>query len=98
MKMAKAREQVQPAKRRVTFKLDRPEAKEVSVAGGFNEWKPGAHKMKKGADGLWRKAVILPAGRYEYKFVVDGEWVNDPANDQLLPNIFGSSNNVLDVR
>jgi hypothetical protein len=63
-----------------------------------NEWKPGADKMKKGADGLWSKAVMLPPGRYEYKFVVDGGWVNDPANDQLLPNIFGTSNNVLDVR
>ena len=31
----------------------------------------------------------------EYKFVVDGEWRNDPNNDQVVHNSFGTLNNLL---
>ena len=84
-------------KRRATFRLDEPDAHEVGVGGGFNEWNPGAHRMKKSASGSWSKVVVLPPGRYEYKFVADGSWRNDPGNDQILPNVHGTANSVLIV-
>jgi hypothetical protein len=40
--------------------------------------------------------VSLPPGRYEYKFIVDGEWVEDPKADSV-PNEFGSRNSVIHV-
>ncbi|HAX97470.1 MAG TPA: glycoside hydrolase, partial [Candidatus Atribacteria bacterium] len=47
--------------------------------------------------GVWSKIILIAPGRYEYKFFVDGEWWNDPHNDQKVYNAFGSLNNVLSV-
>jgi hypothetical protein len=41
--------------------------------------------------------VLLPEGRFEYKFVVDHRWQTDPANDRYCPNGLGSLNSVLEV-
>ena len=38
---------------------------------------------------------MLPPGAYEYKFVVDGEWLTDPGNPEVRPNAFGTYNSVL---
>jgi hypothetical protein len=46
-------------------------------------------------DGRWVKELALPPGRYEYRLVVDGEWVDDPAATELIPNPFGTPNAVL---
>jgi hypothetical protein len=46
-------------------------------------------------DGKWAKELALPPGRYEYRFVVDGQWVDDPAATELIPNSFGTANAVL---
>ena len=84
-------------KRRVTFQLEMPRAEEVNLLGNFNHWEPGAHPMKERKDGLWARAVMLEPGRYEYKFLVDGRWQNDPGNPDFCENRFGSVNNVLTV-
>jgi hypothetical protein len=41
--------------------------------------------------------VWLPAGRYEYRFVVDGQWMSDPSAREYVQNTFGSTNCVLVV-
>lgn len=67
--------------REVTFEFAAPAgAERVSVAGSFNNWNKDAAVMERGPDGrTWRLTMTLPAGRYEYKFVVNGEtWVVDP--------------------
>ena len=54
----------------------------VHVAGTFNSWNPNANALE-GPDesGFFRTALVLPKGRHEYKFVIDGErWVSDPTN------------------
>jgi 5'-AMP-activated protein kinase regulatory beta subunit len=53
--------------------------------------------MKQGKNGVWTKTVMLFPGRYEYKFMVDGQWQNDPGNDQACLNPFGTHNNVIVV-
>jgi len=40
--------------------------------------------------------VDLPAGRHEYKFFVDGQWLHDP-NEEATDNGLGSYNNVVNV-
>lgn len=84
-------------KRRISFKLDAPGAHTVSITADFNNWDPGSHLMKKDKKGIWSKTIFIAPGRHEYKFVVDGEWWNDPRNDQTVFNSFGSINNVLTV-
>ena len=54
-------------------------AKNVSVAGNFNDWKPGELNLKK-VQGVWTLPMVLSAGNYNYKFIVDGAWITDPLN------------------
>lgn len=84
-------------KRRVTFLLKAPEAKEAMLMGDFNGWDKKSHPMKTAEGGMWKKILMLTPGRYEYKFLVDGEWRNDPENELLCPNDFGTHNNLLTV-
>ena len=81
--------------KRITFKLDAPEAQCVLLAGDFNAWEPEMHPLKKSSKGLWKKMISLAPGRYEYRFVVDGQWQNDPDCTTCAPNPFGGNNNVL---
>jgi len=53
--------------------------------------------MRKGADGVWRLNVPLKPGRHEYRFVVDGEWQDDPAAEYRTTNAMGGENCVKTV-
>src|SRR5215208_3445597 len=76
-----------------------PEANTVAVAGDFNEWNPQADMMKKTKAGWWRANVKLAPGRYQYRFVVDGEqWSEDPENPLKELNEFAAYNSILEVR
>jgi len=64
----------------VNFKLKGyPNAKNVYVAGSFANWEQGKVNMQKTIDG-WSVPVVLRSGNYDYKFIVDGEWITDPDN------------------
>ena len=71
-----------------------PAAKAVFVAGDFNGWDPLADRMVK-RNGTFCKRIRLEPGEYQFKFVVDGEWMADPAADAQVVNSFGSQNSVL---
>jgi hypothetical protein len=64
----------------VKFTYYDPAANEVYLAGEFNNWSTTATPMKRDPDGVWWIILPLPPGRYEYKFVVDGQWMADPMN------------------
>ena len=95
--MSRARQSKKTQKRRITFKLEASEAQKAILVGDFNSWDVKKHSMKRDDKGMWIKSITLAPGRYEYKFVVDGEWQNDPSNDQMVENSFGSHNNILTV-
>lgn len=63
----------------VQFELDQPAASQVFLAGEMTDWDQGKKPMIKSADGKWRVAVDLSPGQWVYKFVVDGQWIADPA-------------------
>ena len=84
-------------RRRVTFSFEAAEAKEVILMGDFNKWNQKKHPMRKDVNGIWSKTVIIPPGKYEYKFLVDGQWKEDPQNDQTCPNSFGTNNSVFNL-
>ena len=82
----------------VVFTLAAPAESEVFVAGTFNEWSPHADRLSnKGGGGVFSKTLRIPRGRHEYKFIVNGQWCNDPKNLACVSNAFGSMNNVLVV-
>lgn len=95
--MARVTTQSRMKRRKVTFSLEANNATEVILMGDFNNWNPQKHPMKKDANGLWQKAVIIPPGRYEYKFLVDGHWKKDPQNEYICSNSYGTYNNVINV-
>ncbi|MEO6168911.1 MAG: glycogen-binding domain-containing protein [Chitinophagales bacterium] len=78
-----------------TFVLkNHPNAKEVLLSGSFNNWvEPGYLMQKK--EGVWTLPVHLSAGKYTYKFVVDGKWIIDPDNPLYDENEYGTGNSVL---
>ena len=80
------------SKLKVTFSLAAPEAQTVLLAGDFTSWQQAPLALKKSKAGVWKKAVSLPAGRYEYRFLVDGEWRNDPLCTHRQQNEFGAEN------
>ncbi len=85
--------------REVDFVLECNGAEHVYVCGGFNDWHPACLRMIGNPDaGLWEKRLLLPPGRHEYKFVVDGKWLHDPDAGENVSNIYGSLNSVVEVR
>lgn len=73
-----------------------PQAQSVYVAGSFNGWDQKKTPLRKDGNG-WKATLQLAPGRYEYKFIVDGQWVCDPRAKECVQNDFGSSNSVLVV-
>jgi 1,4-alpha-glucan branching enzyme len=95
--MAKIKSKQKIKKRKVTFSMNSSDAEEVILVGDFNNWNPKKHPMQKDRNGMWVKTVIIPHGKYEYKFLVDGQWKEDPQNDQASLNCFGTYNNVFNL-
>ena len=81
----------------VHLRLCKTDAHQVCVAGSFNDWKPEETPLQREADGGWDVALSLAPGEYEYRFVVDGKWTDDPLARRHASNPFGSQNAVLHV-
>jgi len=80
------------------FKFYAPGAKKVILSGSFNNWDTKKLSAKKDSKGHWAVKVNLPKGRHEYKFIVDGSWVNDTNCSYCVPNSFGSQNCVREIK
>lgn len=61
-----------------------PKPKAVFLAGSFNGWNPIAEAMVDDGAGVFTLRRDLPDGVHLYKFVVDGNWTNDPGSDHDL--------------
>lgn len=85
-----------PASAMVRFVLVAPDARQVAVAGTFNEWDAAATPLiRTAAPGVWSVTLTIPAGAHQYGFVVDGDrWVPDPAAP-TVDDGFGRRNSVL---
>ncbi len=84
--------------KKVPFEFVAQDAQKVFLAGNFNNWDTLASPMKKDKKGIWKTTVSLTPGRYEYRFLKDGSWENDPACFDCVPNEFGSQNCVKIVK
>ena len=72
-----------------------PTARQANVAGEFNDWHPESTPLTKTKDGEWVVRLMLRAGEYEYRLVVDGQWIEDPEADLRTANPHGGFNSVL---
>jgi len=83
--------------KKVIFKISAPTAKDVRLAGDFNSWDASRANLKKSKDGVWTRDLTLKSGRYEYKYLIDGQWQRDPLNNLFIVNAFGSENSVIEL-
>jgi len=69
-----------PVLKPLTFELkDFAHAKEVFVAGSFNDWSPNTHPLQRKGNS-WVLTTEAEPGKVYYKFIVDGKWITDPGN------------------
>jgi len=83
-----------------TYKPENPVNK-VFLAGSMNGWKQDDPKYALSdldGDGVWEVTVKLDPGSYKYKFVVDGNWMQDKANPKSVPDGYGGKNSVVEVQ
>lgn len=83
--------------RNVEFTFYAPMAREVYLASEFNDWDTQTLPMKKSRGGIWKARIKLPPGRYEYKLFVDGCWVHEIPDAEIVPNCFGTYNCIICV-
>jgi glycosidase len=79
----------------VQFQWKAGKGAKVFLAGDFNNWNPTGNAMSdEDGDGVWTTTLDLPAGRYQYKFVVDGNWLTDDKASEFVDDGFGGKNSV----
>jgi chromosome partitioning protein len=88
--------------REVVVRYRDAQANDVRIAGDFNGWIPdkGVRSLieSEGETRVWTKILQLPPGTYEYRYVVDGQWCDDPENPETVSSEVGGQNSLLVVR
>ncbi|MDO9577184.1 MAG: alpha-amylase family glycosyl hydrolase [Candidatus Cloacimonadales bacterium] len=67
----------------------------VFVAGSFNDWQ---QKEMQPESGNYVITLQLPAGKYSYKFIVDGHWMVDDTANFFEDDHLGGRNSVIVVK
>ena len=81
-----------------TFKLKGyADASVVALAGSFNNWSQSQFICGREGD-EWICRVDLEPGKHAYKFIVDGNWLLDPANPETEDDDYGVKNSVIIVK
>jgi chromosome partitioning protein len=74
------------------------DAREVAIAGDFNQWDPHRTPLRRDDRlNIWQAVVDVPPGRYRYRLVIDGQWKPDPYNTAVESNSFGEVDNVIEA-
>lgn len=85
------------SKKKQSFSFKAPTAMSVQLVGDFSHWQQRPINMQKGPDGVWRTTVALGPGKHHYRFLVDGQWRDDPECTVYVPNPYGGQNAVRQV-
>ena len=84
--------------KRAEFHLIAPFAKSVKLAADFTEWEKFPLDLIKSEGGVWHTVVTLPPGHYYYRFIVEGQWCDDPHPAwRRHGNSFATANAVVEV-
>ncbi|HMP88898.1 MAG TPA: ankyrin repeat domain-containing protein [Kiritimatiellia bacterium] len=80
----------------ITFHYTNSAARRVHLAGEFNGWNTSSLPLTKNDQGIWTREVRLSPGEYGYKFIVDNDWIADPANE-LTKEVAGAINSLIRI-
>jgi len=112
VKKASAQKKKGSAERMVEFIFPGMKAAEAYLAGEFNEWNPRSLPMVQNRQGVWNTVIPLAPGRYEFKVIADGAWIENEAcqvsiegisfelvlHAEPVRNTFGTQNLVVQVK
>ena len=79
------------------FSFRAPGALSVQLLGDFTHWQSQPVHLKKESDGVWRTSIPLEPGTYHYRFLVDGQWQDDPDCTLRVGNPFGTENMICEI-
>ncbi len=82
----------------IVFSVFAPEAKEVYVSGDFNNWKLDENSRMISHNGTWSRKLYLNSGRYHYRFIIDGKWVEALNTPSRETNPYGELNSLLEIK
>ena len=80
-----------------TFSITAPTAQSVQLVGDFTHWQDRPINLHKEGNGVWRASVELEPGEHHYRFLLDGQWRDDPECTARVPNPYGSQDSVRQV-
>ena len=83
--------------KRIQFSLTAPTAMSVKLAADFTEWENNPLDLTPAPSGVWSVVIALAPGHYAYRYIVDGQWCDDPRSELRAPNPFGTANAVIEV-
>ncbi len=69
----------------------------VFLTGDFNDWNSSALKMSY-KNGVFQLDLLLESGKYQYKFIVDGNWISDQKAKYFVDDGFGGNNSQVVVK
>ncbi len=81
----------------IIFSVFAPEAREVYLVGEFNNWQINDNARMMQNNGTWSKKINLGFGKYRYRFVVDGNWIEDTSNPLKEINPYGSVDSLVEI-
>lgn len=84
-------------KKQQTFSITAPGAISVILVGTFTQWQKQPIPLKRDSGGIWRVTVALPPGSHHYRFIVDGQWYDDPECPLQVTNPYGTHDSVRQV-
>lgn len=71
-------------------------ADRIFLSGDFNDWRTEDIQLRQDRNGVWRAMLDLPVGRrFEFRYLIDGEWRTDFHADGQADNLFGSQNSLV---
>lgn len=83
-----------PSKKKTTFSYTAPDSSMVELVGDFTHWQANPVPLKKQKGGVWKASVSLAPGNYRYRFLVDGQWRDDPECTLRVANPYGGEDSV----
>lgn len=84
--------------RGVVFRQPLTLGRNVRIAGEFNNWSDVATPLRPHPTlGVLEGAAKIAPGSYQYRVVVDSQWIADPYNPLVAPNPFGGANSIVFV-
>ena len=82
----------------IVFLYRDPNAELVRVSGDFTDWQR-ALTMREESGGVFKLHLRIPLkpAIYRYRYQVDGQWIHDPANPQMVEDSFGTPLSIFEV-